>query len=319
MKTAVIVGCEGQDGKLLYELLLEKHYRIVGISRTCIRPPGVYEAESIDIRCASEVFDLIRIVRPDEVYYLAAFHHSSDDHPLDLDNVDLFRRSDEIHVLSLVNFLEAIRRYSKDTRLFYAASSRVFGDAVGEFQNESTPLNPRCIYGITKAAGLLICRAYRNDYSLFISAGILYNHESIFRHPKFVSKKIIRGAINIKNKEQDKLVLNDLHAAVDWGYAPDYVEAMYRILNISSPEDFVIATGEKHTVFDFVKVVFEYLKLDWNLYVEQNPDSVVNTQSVLIGDARKLKRLTGWKPTVGFRQMIRTLLVEEGVVFDEGH
>lgn len=319
MRTAVIVGCEGQDGKLLYELLSGKNYRIVGIGRTGIRPPGVYEAESIDIRCASEVFDLIRKVRPDEVYYLAAFHHSSDDRPLDLDNVDLFRHSDEIHVLSLVNFLEAIRRFSKDTRLFYAASSRVFGDPVGEFQNESTPLNPRCIYGITKAAGLLICRAYRNDYSLFVSVGILYNHESIFRHPKFVSKKIIRGAMDIKNKGQDKLVLNDLHAAVDWGYAPDYVEAMYRILNISSPEDFVIATGEKHTVLDFVKVVFEYLKLDWNLYVEQNPDVVVGTKSVLIGDARKLKRLTGWKPTVGFHQMIRTLLVEEGVVFDEGH
>lgn len=315
MKTAVIVGCNGQDGKLLYDLLSKRNYAVVGIGRDSIRSTGSFQAGSIDIANTQAVFDLIKSLKPDEIYYLAAFHQSSEELP-SLENIGLVRQSYNVNVLWLANFLEGIRRFSPKTRLFYAASCRVFGLAAEIPQDESTPMNPNCVYGITKAAGLMTCRFYRNNYSLFASVGILYNHESALRSARFVSKKIVTGAIDIKRKKKDKLVLGDLKAEVDWGYAADYVEAMRRILNYESADDFVIATGQKHSVLDFVKLAFGYLRLDWELYVESNPGPVSRQVPVLVGNPAKLMRLTGWKPTVEFEEMVKLLLIEEGVVFD---
>lgn len=310
MKKAIIVGCNGQDGKLLYDFLLKRNYKLLGVGKNFIKCPDGLCFSTIDIRKTKEVFNLISEFRPDEIYYLAAFHHSSEENPVG--NIELFQRSHEVHVLALVNFLEGIKQFSPETKIFYAASSHIFGKPISEIQDENTPINPNCFYGITKANGLFACRLYRNNYSVFASTGILYNHESRFRSEIFVSKKIITGAINIKNKKQEKLVLGDLNAEIDWGYAPDYVDAMYRIVNSVVPDDFIIAAGKKHKVIDFVKITFEYLNLDWKLYVEENSSVIKKKNFCRVGNPEKLMNITGWKPSVDFNEMIRLLLVDEG-------
>lgn len=310
MKKAIIVGCEGQDGRLLTGLLLKKRYEIVGIDRHVVRSPGRMRFKIIDISKPKEVSSIVRRFKPDEIYYLAAFHHSSEDKPID--DIELSAQSYKVNVLSLVNFLEAIKEASPRTRLFYAASSHIFGNAPGAFQDEKTPINPNCIYGITKAAGLFTCRFYRDKYSIFASTGILYNHESSLRSEKFVSKKIIKGAINIKNGKENTMVLGDLGATIDFGYAPDYVDAMHKILNIAKSDDFVVASGESHSVLDFVKTAFGFLALDWKLYVREDRRIIMKQRHRLVGNPRKLRSMTSWRPSVDFRGMIRSLLSEEG-------
>jgi len=261
------------------------------------------------------VFDLLRRIVPDEIYYLAAYHHSAENIPLQGD-LDLFTRSFQVHVHSLVNFLEGMRLFARDARLFYAASSHVFGNAASEPQDELTPFNPKCIYGITKTAGVHACRFYRNQHRLFVSSGILYNHESRYRKPIFVTRKIINGAVGIKNGRQDKLVLGNLSAEVDWGYAPDYVEAFQKVLHADVPDDFVVATGRKHSVQNFVEAVFGYLDLDWKLYVHEDKTIIAKGDVSLVGDPGKLMRVTGWKPSVDFSEMIRLLILQEAIGVD---
>jgi GDPmannose 4,6-dehydratase len=316
MKKALIIGSNGQDGRLLYENLSQKGYRVTGIARLSSQHPAHDWQMPLDISDSHAVFDLIQKIVPDEIYYLAAFHHSSEDMPTQ-DDGELFNKSFQIHVLSLVNFLEGMRMYAKDSRLFYAASSHVFGNARIEPQDEQTPFNPKCIYGITKTAGIHTCRFYRNRDGLFVSCGILYNHESSYRKPIFVTKKIIDGAIKIKNKQQNKLVLGNLSAEVDWGYAPDYVGAFQRILNAADPDDFVIATGKKHTVRDFVEITFGYLGLDWKKYVEEDKKIIAKSGVTLVGNPQKLMRATDWAPSVDFKAMIKLLLIKEGALLND--
>lgn len=316
MKKAVIVGSNGQDGRLLLDLLSRKSYQLLGVSRTSVQPVGLHWELPVDIHHAESVSEMIHLFRPDEVYYLAAIHRSSEEK--EIEDVKLFQGSYSVHVFGLMHFLEAIKRFSPTTRLFYAASSHIFGESRAESQDEGTPINPNCIYGITKAAGLLTCRFYRERYSIFASVGILYNHESSLRSEKFVSKKIINGAINIKNGKQAKLILGNLDGEVDWGYAPDYVEAMYRLLNIQTSGDFIIATGKTHKVMDFVKHTFEYLGLDWAHCVEEDPTLLVKKDRPRVGNPARLMATTGWKPSVGFEEMIR-ILIKEQEVLSERH
>ncbi|MFH1000769.1 MAG: GDP-mannose 4,6-dehydratase [Bacteroidota bacterium] len=306
MKRAVIVGVQGQDGQLLYNFLLKKRYSVLGIDKNIIRSSLEASFKQVDILKFTEVSHLIEEFQPKEVYYLAAFHHSSEDLPIE--NVELLRRSYEVHVCGLANFLEAIKYSCFKTRIFYAASSHIFGETEKAIQDENTPINPSCIYGITKAAGLALCRFYRFRYGIFAAVGILYNHESAFRPEHFVSKKIIKGAINIKRGNQKELVLGDLRAVIDWGYAPDYVRAMHLILKHKVPDDFIVATGKRHTVLDFVKVAFGYLKLDWKLYVKENRRIVCKQSFRRVGNPTYLTINTGWKPSVDFKEMIKLLL-----------
>jgi GDPmannose 4,6-dehydratase len=313
MSRAIVVGCGGQDGRLLQELLSEKRYRILGIGRTFTRCDEPGWTGTIDITDSAAVFRAIREFRPDEVYHLAAFHQSSEETPGD--NVEHFRRSYAVNVSSLVNFLEGVRRFAPAARLFYAASSRIFGRAKDPLQDEETSINPDCIYGITKAAGLFACRHYRHHHAVAASVGILYNHESSYRDPKFVSKKIVSAATRIKGKKQEKLVLENLEARADWGYAPDYVEAIHRIVRLPAADDFVIATGESHSVLDFVKLAFGYLGLNWKEHVEGGSNPLKNP--ALVGNAAKLRAATGWNPKTGFDQMVKLLLINEGALINE--
>ncbi len=309
MKTAIIVGCKGQDGSIAYQLLQQEGYRVLGIDFLCVQSHGVDWQDCVDILKADEILNLLGSVNPNEVYYFAAYHHSSQD--IIGDETVLLKKSLEINVLGPSFFLEGIRQLRLMTRLFYAASSLVFGDAADELQDETTPFLPNTIYGITKLDGLHLCRYYRQQYGIFAAVGILYNHESKYRTENFISKKIIRAAVNISQGKQKELVLGNLRAEVDWGYAPDYVEAMHRILTLPKADDFIVASGIKHTVEDFVRIAFDHFQLDWKLYVKESPDIMTRQRKTLVGNPGKLMRATGWSPKVDFKGMIEILLKDE--------
>jgi GDPmannose 4,6-dehydratase len=309
LKKGLVVGCNGQDGSYLLQHLSAMGYTVAGIDRDTVegnRPHGC----SIDIRDKRQVLNLLSSFGPDEVYYLAAFHHSSEELPADDDA--LIRGSFEINTLALNNFLNAIATESPGSRLFYAASSHVFGEAPNRPQNENTPMNPVDAYGIFKTAGVHLCRYYRERRNLYCSVGILYNHESPRRSPAFVSQKIVRAAVRISRRTQQDLIVGDLGALVDWGYAPDYVDAMWRILQLGEPEDFVIASGALHSVLDLVQIAFGSLGLDWTRHVEVDPDLARKPlASALQGDTRRLESRTGWHPSTSFKDMILEMVKAE--------
>lgn len=294
------MGSEGQDGRLLARRLKALGHRLMGISRS----------GPVDIRDARKVGSLLRRFKPHEVYYLAAYHHSSEDEkPGEL---ELFEKSFEAHVLGLFNFLEGIRLHAPKARLFYAASSHVFGPSGKSKVDESVPLAPNSVYGITKAAGLLACRYYRARHGVFASAGILFNHESPLRGPRFVSRRIVQGAVAAKKGRLRPLVLGDLSARADWGWAPDYVEAMRRIITHKAAGDFVIATGKTRSVRDFARAAFAELGLDWRRHVREDRRLLRRAREApLSGDPRRLMRATGWRPTLDFRGMVTALVRAE--------
>ncbi|MFE7799662.1 GDP-mannose 4,6-dehydratase [Nocardia sp. NPDC057440] len=296
----VVTGASGQDGTLLTNLLGARGHQVFPLSR----------AGPVDITDAESVARLIAAERPRQVYLLAAVQHSSEDPPVD--QRELARDSHRVNTLSVQHFAEAIDRYRTGTRLFYAASSHVFGPGDGAVRGEDSGLRPHSIYGVSKAAGLLACRAYRAR-GVFVSTGIMFNHESPLRAEKFVSRKIVRAVARIQRGAADELVLGRLDAGADWGYAPDYVEAMMRILALDEPDDFVVATGEHHTVAEFCAVAFGQAGLDWREHVRERPSVLTRHQQPLVGDARRLRERTGWRPSVDFRGMVRVMLAAEGV------
>jgi GDPmannose 4,6-dehydratase len=306
-RSALIVGAAGQDGRLLSEQLSERGYRWLGLDRTLVQARGVGWEEPVDITVGAEVDRLVTSVQPDEIYHLAAFHSSAEESTAP-GIADSFARSLAVNVQSLVNFLDAMRRSSPASRLFYAASSHVFGIPDQEPQDENTPMRPQSIYGISKAAGLQACGHFRREHGVFASCGILYNHESHYRPAQFLSARIIDGALAIAEGRAGQLVLGNLDARVDWGFAPEYVDAMQRILHLDAADDFVIATGRGHTVREFAELAFAVLGLDWKRYLREDPSRLGRRTSNLVGNAAKLKRLTGWEARVDLPDMVRRLL-----------
>jgi len=314
-RTAVIVGSAGQDGRLLFEFLQRAGTTVIGITRPTAAseiPKGDSRGSRLlDILDARQVSALIADVQPDEVYYLAAFHHASEDaRP---DSSELYHHSHQVHVEGLLNFLDAMKRTSAKSRLFYAASSHIFGSPVKSPQDENTPIEPRCIYGITKASGIHLCRFYRESHGAFASAGILYTHESPFRRRSFLASKVINAAIEIRAGQRNRLAVGDLSAQIDWGYAPDYVEAMVKILALPHADDFVIATGRLLSVGAFIEIVFQRLGLDWHAHVVEDPSIIVRRRSTLVGDPSKLRRATGWSASTDPGAMVDHLLRARGV------
>jgi GDPmannose 4,6-dehydratase len=294
VRLAIIVGSEGQDGTLLAAQLQGEGMPVRGLGRN-----------DIDIVDFEAVRDLIRATKPDEIYYLAAYHHSSEQ--TQPDDRSLLRLSLDVHVTGLANTLESIRCESARTRILYAASSHIFGNPPVTPQNEDTPIKPLSIYGITKACGVHLMHRYREAHRSFASVAILYNHESSWRPARFLSQKIIQGAIAILEGRAESLRLGDLSARVDWGYAPDYVDAMIRIIRHDRPDDFVVATGETHTVGEFARTVFALAGLDVAKYLKEDPSLLQKEQLSLAGDSRRLRAQTGWKESVTFERMIAVL------------
>ena len=295
MSRALVIGAGGQDGTLLTASLAGRGWRVDGVTRG--------ELNLCSAACVKDALSR----EYDHVYYLAAHHHSSQDSTATGES-ELFKHSSEIHVEGLFTFLDGIRTASPSTKLFYAASSLVFGSPNQDPQNESTPFDPLCIYGITKTTGIHLCRYFREKHGIFASVGILFNHESPLRQRKFVIPKILHSAIAISRGSKEKLHLGDLSARVDWGYAPDYVDAMHRILCLDRPDDFAVATGETHSVQEVVEIAFDHLGLDWREHVVESPSILTRRRTALRGDSSKLRQATGWQPSLAFQPMILRLL-----------
>ncbi len=300
MTQVMIFGSNGQDGRCLTELLQKQGIEVVGISRS----------SGVDLCHSDSIAELLKTHQPSQVYYLAAFHHSSDQ-KIDSE-VTLWDQSIKTHLTAPTLILENIRQICPETRFFYASSSLVFGGASGKL-SESTPRDPDSPYGITKAAGMNVCRYYRERYGLFASSGILFNHESEFRAPKFLTKKIVLAVLAIQKGSSERLKLGSLSAQVDWGYARDYVEAMTLILKHETADDFVISSGELHSVRQFVELAFSKAGLDYSKFVDEDPLLLQRVLPSRLGDFSKLRSLTGWTPKTSFDKLIEILLVSEGV------
>lgn len=311
MKRALILGSRGQDGELLTRHLTAREYHVVGVDQGSIDCSRGSSMSSVDVMDADSIRAFVRSFKPSEVYYLAAFHHSSQSAEL-LAPAAMWNKSFDIHVHGLINTLEALREAAPRAHLFYAASSLVFGEPEQSPQTEAVPPNPRCVYGITKTAGLRACRFYREQYSIHASVGFLYNHESHLRTEGFLSRKIVKTAVRIKHGEATELILGDLSAQTDWGYAPDYVDAMHRIVNLPEPDDFIVATGELHCVRDWVEAAFGALDLDWHRYCREDPSLITRRKCPLVGDSGKLRDRTGWRPTTSFAEMVSNMIDMEG-------
>jgi GDPmannose 4,6-dehydratase len=307
---AIVVGSGGQDGRLLFDLLAGEGASVVGIERTRLRTYRANVKEScLDLRNHARIAELLGSFEPDEVYYLAA-HHAPADHP-QVAIAEAWKQTFDVHVYGLLGFLEGIRLQLPETRLFYAASSLIFGRPGVHIQDERTPLDPRSVYAISKAAGLQTCRFYR-ERSVFASVGILYNHESSLRPEAFVTQKIVRGALRIRAGQQSEVVLGDLSAQVDWGAASDFVRAMTAILRVAeAPDDFVVATGQPHSVADFARIAFDEVGLSWRDYVRASDGVLLERRGPLVGDSTKLRTVTGWRPMITFEQMVRTMVGEQ--------
>lgn len=309
-RRALIVGSAGQDGTLLRIHLQSLGYSVLGISREGISgDAGSWTNTGVDITNKSMVVALLGDIRPDEIYFLAAYHHSSEENPLD--EVDLFRKSVEIHLHAPVTFLEAIRLHFPTIRFFYAASSLIFGSGAVNRQDENTPTNPETVYGISKTAGLLACRRYRVEHEIYAAVGILFNHESPLRGRKFLSKKLAAGAVAVKRGLTETIALGDLTARTDWGYAPDYVDAMRRMLTLPCADEFIVATGEGHTVEEFARAAFECVGLTWSNHVVSDATLMGRKLPGLVGDPRKFMTASMWRPTVSFREMVERLVSNE--------
>ena len=316
-KRALITGITGQDGSFLAELLLEKGYEVHGV----VRRASLFNTERIDhlyqdphergtrlylhygdLNDSSSLNAILRKVAPDEIYNLGAQSHVRV-------SFDVPEYTGEVSGLGTVRLLEAIRDVGIQPRFYQASSSELYGKVRESPQTESTPFYPRSPYGCAKAYGYYITVNYRESYGLFACNGILFNHESERRGETFVSRKITRAATRIKAGLQKKLYLGNLDARRDWGYARDYVEAMWLMMQLDQADDFVIATGETHSVRDFLDETFGLLDLDWHPYVDVDPRYYRPAEvDLLLGDASKARQKLGWKPKVAFKELVRIMV-----------
>ena len=295
---------------MLFDRLAGDGWSVLGLGRTSARSSSG-AARTVDIADRTDVRTMFDEWSPDVVFYLPAVHASSDSATTESDDL-LFERSIGVHAQYAVNFLEAISNRGSGTAFFYAGSSHVFAGANADRQTEDTPIVPESIYAITKAAGIHACRFYRSRKGVRASVGILYNHESHLRPDSFVSQRIVKAAIRAAGGDKCKLELGDLSACVDWGYAPEYVEAMILITELPDANDYIIATGQSHSVREFAESAFECVGLDWRDHVVEHPSILSQRSRTLVGDYRRLHERTGWEPRISFRGMIRKLIDQAG-------
>ncbi|WXG47414.1 MAG: GDP-mannose 4,6-dehydratase [Candidatus Atabeyarchaeum deiterrae] len=316
MKTALITGITGQDGSYLAEFLLSRDYEVHGI----IRRGSTFNTSRIDhiyvdphepnarlflhygdLSDGEQITNIIYNMRPDEVYHLGAQSHVKV-------SFDMPEYTGNVTGLGTTRILEAIRRSGNNTKFYQASSSEMFGDSPPS-QNEETPLRPRSPYAIAKAYAYWMTTNYREAYSLFASNGILFNHESPRRGEIFVTRKITRAVASILAGSQKTLYLGNLDAKRDWGYAPEYVEAMWKILQLEKPGNFVIGTGETHSVKEFVEEAFSYVDLRYEEYVRIDPRYLRPTETELLSaDARKAEKELSWKPEIRFKDLVKIMI-----------
>jgi GDPmannose 4,6-dehydratase len=310
LKKVLITGITGQDGSYLADLLLEKGYEVYGM----VRRSSVEKLDRIehirdrinfvqaDLLDQLSIITIIKQVNPDEVYNLAAmsFVPTSWSQPV---------LTGEFTGIGVTRMLEAVRLVNKDIRFYQASSSEMFGKVKEIPQTENTPFHPRSPYGVAKVYGHYITVNYRESYDIFAASGILFNHESPRRGLEFVTKKVTNAVAKIKLGLQDYLYLGNMDSKRDWGFAKDYVEAMWLMLQQDKPDDFVIATGESHSVKEWVQASFECLGMDWEKYVKIDQRFIRPAEvDLLIGDSSKAQKILGWKPKVNFEQLVKIMV-----------
>ena len=316
-KTALITGITGQDGSYLAELLLKKNYKVHGIVRRVALEDRTHRLwrlrkilNKITLHAASleSYASLVKIVqktKPHEVYHLAAQSYVA------------YSFEDEFSTINTnvggTHFmLSAVKEFSPKSKFYFAGSSEMFGRVKEIPQNEKTPFNPRSAYGISKVTGYELTKNYREAYNLFCCTGILFNHESPRRGFEFVTRKISHGAARIKLGMEKNLELGNINARRDWGHAEDYVLAMWKMLQLKKPDDFVIATGKQHSVKEFAKLAFEFLDLDYKKYIKYNKvyDRPSEVDS-LLGNYSRAKKIIKWKPKISFKELVKNMVTED--------
>ncbi len=317
-KAALITGITGQDGSYLAEFLLNKGYTVHGI----MRRSSVFNTERIeqiyenpekpdrklilhfgDLADASNLNHLLKIIQPNEIYNLGAQSHVRV-------SFDIPEYTANVVALGTLRLLDAIRENKIPTKFYQAGSSEMFGDVLEIPQKETTPFNPASPYGVAKVFAHQICKNYRTAYGMYICNGILFNHESPRRGKTFVTRKITRGISAILSGKADKIYLGNLDAKRDWGYAPEYVEAMWLMLQQEKPDDYVIATGETHSVREFLTEAFSLVGVgNWEKYIGIDPKYYRPQEvNILIGDYTKAKKVLGWEPKVTFKELVKIML-----------
>jgi len=316
-KKALITGITGQDGSYLAELLLGKGYEVHGIIRRSSsfntgRISHIYQdphqkgaklhLHYSDLTDGSALNQLLRAIKPDEIYHLGAQSHVRV-------SFDIPEYTGDVTGLGALRILDAIRETEVKTRFYQASSSEMYGKVQETPQTEKTPFYPRSPYGCAKAYAYWLTVNYREAYGLFACNGILFNHESPRRGETFVSRKISRAVARIKMGLEKDLYLGNLNARRDWGFAPEYVEAMWLMLQQDKPDDFVIATGETHTVQEFVEEAFARVDLNWHDHVKIDPHYYRPTEvDLLVGDSSKARKVLGWQPKVRFKELVRLMV-----------
>jgi GDPmannose 4,6-dehydratase len=318
MKVAVITGITGQDGSYLAEYLLSMGYEVHGVIRRAstfntkridhlYRDPHVIDGSARlllhygDMGASGVLGDIIYDTKPDEVYHLAAQSHVRV-------SFDMPEYTGDVTGLGTTRMLEAIKRLNRGTRFYQASTSELFGSAKPP-QNENTPFHPQSPYAVAKLYAYWMVENYRDGYDMFTVNGILFNHESPRRGETFVTRKITRAVAAIMAKKQDKLFLGNLDSKRDWGYAPEYVEAMHKLLQQETPKNYVFGTGESHSVRDFLDAAFGYVDLDWKKYVEIDPRYFRPTEvDYLLADPKKASEELGWKPKVKFTELVKIMV-----------
>ena len=313
-KTAIITGITGQDGSYLAELLIKKKYKVYGLIRANKDKNRFWRIDAVknkikllntDINNYDKISKIIKNIKPDEFYHLAAqsfINYNFED--------EFFKLNPNINGTHYI--LSALKDYSPKTKFYFAASSEIFGNTTSNSQNENTPFNPRSAYGISKVTGFLLTKNYREAYGLFSCSGILFNHESSRRSGSFVTKKIIKGLIDIKKGNIKHLRLGNLNAKRDWGHAKDYVIAMWKMLQQKQASDFVIGTGKLHSVKDFLQVASEKLDLDYKKYIIIDKKYWrKNDKFLLKANPSKAHKKLKWKPKTKFRELINDMIKSE--------
>ena len=314
-KKALITGISGQDGSYLAELLLEKDYEVYGTVRRHsvaesqeiridhLVSKGLIKTDYADLLDNSSINRLMALIKPDEIYNLAAQSHVRI-------SFDIPHFTLQTNMIGTLNLLEAYRNICPKAKFYQASSSEMFGNEIDEdgFQRETTNMKPVSPYGCSKLAAYCIVRNYRNSYNLFASNGILFNHESPRRGENFVTAKIAKGAADIAAGKQEKLELGNLDAYRDWGHSKDYVDAMHLILQHHEPDEFVISSMETHSVKDFCEAAFGYFNLDYKDYVVQNPKFIRPEElTKLKGDSSKARKALEWKPKFDFKGLVEDM------------
>ena len=309
-KVAIITGISGQDGSYLAELLLKKKYKIFGVlnpqkKKNLKNLKNIKEKiffKNIDINNYSKIKELIKKTKPSEFYHLAAqsfINYKFED--------EFFKLNPNINGTHYI--LSAIKQFSPKTKFYFAASSELFGNVKEYPQNEETKFNPRSAYGVSKVAGFYLTKNYREAYNIHACSGILFNHESPRRNENFVSRKITKNLSLILKGKIKKISLGNINSQRDWGHAKDYVYAMWKMLQLKKPQDFVIGSGKTHTVKDFIKLAFKLVDLNYKKHIRIDSELFrPNDKVILKANFNKAKKILKWKPTITFKQLVREMV-----------